>query len=226
MKGVKFYCCVKAKMLKYDADGNIVDQASPTFRSTTQTVLTHDGLDTLIDAAYFKISASVDAFKATGSSWILDEITHLEQTVLKYRPLRGDCGGFKIPESLPMKACILNVVGRPADSTDCFVWSVVAGLYSEPSVIGEKHWTEYSRHRHQLRFEQKHRTGDHVSLADVEPFEQENDLSIHVFGWEDQLLFPLYCTYQNTLILPEVDMSISCSCKATLWTKHSLRKVQ
>ena len=117
----------------------------------------HDGLDALIDAAYFKISASVAAFEATGSSWILNEITHLEQPVLKYRPLRGDCAGSKIPESLTMKACILYVVGRPAASTDCFIWSVVAGLNSEPSVIGEKNWTEHSRHRHQLRFEQKHR---------------------------------------------------------------------
>lgn len=192
MRGVKFYCCIKAKMLKYDPEGNIRDQAMPTFRSTAQTILTADGLDDLIDSAYFKISASLDAFKATGSNWVLDEIIQLEQTVLKYRPLRGACAGFQVPEFLKQKACILNVVGRPADSTDCFLWSVIAGLYSDSNVIGEKHWAEYSHHRHELRFEPKHRTGDHVSIADVGPFEENNGISIHVFGWEDQVLFPLH----------------------------------
>lgn len=192
MKGVKFYCCVKARMMKYDPEGNIRDQASPTFRSVAAIVLTRDGLGDLIDTAYFKISASLDAFKRSGSGWVLDEIFHLEQTILKYRPLRGACAGFKLPEILSRKACLLNVVGRPADSADCFLWCVIAGLHSTPDVIGERHWTEFSQYRNEIRFEPQSRSCDHVSVAEVEPFEVSNMVSVHVFGWEDDTIFPLH----------------------------------
>ena len=53
-----------------------------------------DELNAFIDATYFKTSASLDSFKAKGSGWVLDEIIHLEQIILKYRPLRGECSGF------------------------------------------------------------------------------------------------------------------------------------
>lgn len=227
MRGVKFYCCLYVKMVKYDADGNIKDRGTPTFRSKAQVVLppaqnSHsregvlnippDELNAFIDAAYFKISASLDAFKAKGSGWVLDEIIHLEQIILKYRPLRGECSGFKIPECLSRKRCLLNVIGRPANSTDCFLWSVLAGLHTTSDVVGEIHWTEFSQHRNQIRFEPKARALDHVSVEEIEPLEESNDMSIHVFGWENDVLFPLFIS--KRVNLTGVAMLISCCCRA------------
>ena len=42
MRTVKWYACVTVKMSKYTPDGEVKDQARPTFRSVSQIVLSHD----------------------------------------------------------------------------------------------------------------------------------------------------------------------------------------
>ena len=214
LKNVKWYACVKAKLTKYEPDGNVKDSAMPTFRFLTFTVLTVKSLEDQIDAAFFKISASLDSFKATGSGWVLDEILVLEQTILKYQPLGGSCGSAKLPESLLGKRAPLNIIGRPSDSSDCFLWSVIAGLFSTEDTVGEKHWTDYAQYRNQLRFEKSDPDRPVMPLCDIECFEKMNDLSVHVFGYEDDTVFPLYITknFKNgkhvdlLLLMPQYDI--------------------
>ncbi len=103
-------------------------------------------IGTQIDEAYFKMANSLDAFRASGSGWIVRTIEFLELTILKYNPLRGSCSEYRLPEPFARKRCLLNVTG-PADvDGHCFKYAVLAGLHSSEDDVGDKHWTNY----HQL----------------------------------------------------------------------------
>ncbi|MES9972279.1 MAG: hypothetical protein ABW092_19780 [Candidatus Thiodiazotropha sp.] len=103
LRGVKWYVVVNVKMTKYSPDGDVKDQASPSFRSVSQTVLRIEEIPNQLDAAYFKVCDSLERFKREGSRWRLDDILLLEQTVLKYNPFRGSCSDYVLPERLKRK---------------------------------------------------------------------------------------------------------------------------
>ena len=191
LRGVKWYVVVNVKMTKYSPDGDVKDQASTSFRSVSQTVLRIDEIPNQLDAAYFKVCDSLESFKSEGSGWRLDDILLLEQTVLKYNPLRGSCSDYVLPECLKRKACLLSVVGAPGNSMECFRWSVLAGLYAPPTITGEIHWSDLSQHRNSLNFHGIENTGKRMPLTQVSDFEKQNDVSINILGYVSEP-FPLY----------------------------------
>ena len=191
MRAVKWYVCVTVKMTKYTPDGDVRDQAKPTFRSVSQTVLSRDVIFDQLDAAYFKVCDNLEKFKADGSGWRLDDILFLEQTILKYNPLRGSCSDYEMPERLRKKAYLLSVVGTPTNSTDFFRWAVLAGLNVPSHITGEVHWTELSQHRNTLNFDGIENRGKRMQLAQINDFEKNNNVSVNIIGYVNEP-FPLH----------------------------------
>ncbi|MFI0416583.1 MAG: hypothetical protein ACH255_20895 [Candidatus Thiodiazotropha sp.] len=178
-------------MTKYTPDGEVKDQAKPTFRSVSQIVLSHDDIPGQLDAAYFKVCDNLEKFKADGSGWRLDDILILEQTIIKFNPLRGSCSDYTMPERLARRACLINVVGTPANSMDCFRWAVLAGLHLPPHITGEIHWTELSQYSSTLSFEGIENRGKRMPLTGIKDFEKKNNVSINVLGYFNEP-FPLH----------------------------------
>ena len=178
-------------MTKYTPDGDVRDQAKPTFRSVSQTVLSRDVIFDQLDAAYFEVCDNLEKFKADGSGWRLDDILFLEQTILKYNPLRGSCSDYEMPERLRRKACLLSVVGTPTNSTDCFRWAVLAGLNMPSHIMGKVHWTELSQHRNTLNFDGIENRGKRMQLAQINDFEKNNNVSVNIIGYVNEP-FPLH----------------------------------
>ena len=145
--------CVKANMTKYSPSGEVKDKSSPIFRSVTQVLLKGTPIQDQLDSAYFKISDSLEKFKRDGSGWRLDDIQFMEQTIIKYNPIRGSCSSFEMPSLLKRKRCLLSVVWFPSDSLECFKYSVLAGLNVPSTVIGEINWTDLRQYSNALTFE-------------------------------------------------------------------------
>ena len=120
LRQVKWYTTVKIEMEKFNSDGEIVDQASPLFRSFRKQVLVPEVIDNQIDEAYFKMLNSFDTFRADGSGWHIKKVLHMEQTITKFRPLGGSFMLYKLPETLLRKRCLLNVTGPPELDGYCF----------------------------------------------------------------------------------------------------------
>ena len=199
-RGAKWHMCITVNMTKYGPDGEIKDHAKPSFRSVTQTVLACEDIPAQIDAAYFKCCNSLEVFKADGSGWRLDEIVLVEQTVLKYNPLRGSCSVYSLPEHLKRKACLLSVIGIPGNSQECFKWAVLAGMKAPRDLTGEIHFSELSEHRHSLSFDGIEDRGKRMPISQIPDFERRNKISINIIGYENEA-FPLYISKnldQNT----------------------------
>ena len=179
-RGAKWFLCVKVKMLKYGADGELKDQAEPSFRSITNSVLRHEEIHNQMDAAYFKICNSLEAFKADGSGWALEEILFVDQTVISWNPLKGSCSLYELPETLKRKVCLLSVVGIPGNSHECFRFAVLCGLFAPNELTGEIHYSQLSQYRNRLSFEGIEDDGKRMLLSRISDFEKLNGISVNV----------------------------------------------
>ena len=110
---------------------------------------------------------SLEKFKADGSGCRLDDILILEQTIIKFNPLRGSYSDYTMLERLARRACLINVVGTPAYSMDCFCWAVLAGLHLPPHITGEIHWAELSQYSNTLSFEGIENRGKKYHLREL-----------------------------------------------------------
>ena len=178
-------------------DGEVKDQARLTFRSVSQIVLSHDDIPGQLDA-YFKVCDNLQKLKADGAGWRLDDILILEQTIIKFNPLRGSCSDYTMPERLARRACLINVVGSPANSMDCFRWAVLAGLHLPPHHGCEIHWTELSQYSNTLSFEGIEDRGKRMPLTGINDFEKKNNVSINVLGYLNEP-FPLHISKNKDL---------------------------
>ncbi|MES9884135.1 MAG: C2H2-type zinc finger protein [Sedimenticola sp.] len=196
LRSVKWYVAVKIHLVKLDGAGDVVDEARPFFRSSAAPVLHSTLIGEQIDAAYFKMANSLDSFRAEGSSWIVRDIEFMEQTILKYNPLRGSCSDYRIPEILQRKRCILNVTGTDDVDGQCFEFAVLAGLYSRD--VGSKQCTEFYQYRNTLTFEGIKDGARHMPVTEIAHFEETNSISINVFGYENGETFPIHVTSRHT----------------------------
>ncbi|MCG7879455.1 MAG: hypothetical protein N0E59_11205 [Candidatus Thiodiazotropha taylori] len=196
-------------MARYNSDGELVDQGTPVFRSYTRQVLVPDVIDAQIDEAFFKMLNSLDAFRAEGSSWHIRKIIEMQQTLAKFRPLGGSCTHYQPPNHLVRKRCLLNVTGPPELNGHCFKYAVLGGLYTETDVTGQLPWSDLHQHSHRLKFEGLEGCGRYMPVTKIGEFEQNNGLSINVYGYEDAEVFPIHVTknfkrerHVNLLLLP------------------------
>ncbi|XP_053374127.1 uncharacterized protein LOC128546803 [Mercenaria mercenaria] len=152
---------------------------------------------------------SFDAFRETGSNWRLKSVEFMEQTIIKYRPLRGSCFSYVIPETLLRKNCLLNVTGPPALDGECFRYSVLAALHTDPDLVGTIPWSDLHQHKNTLSFEGIGGSGRHMPVASFQAFEEKNKISINLYGF-DEKIFPIYISsnherhrHVDLLLLPE-----------------------
>ncbi|MEW8548262.1 MAG: C2H2-type zinc finger protein [Candidatus Thiodiazotropha sp.] len=210
---LKWYVVLKVDMVRYNSEGELVDQGTPAFRSFTRQVLDSNVIDAQIDEAFFKMLNSLDTFRADGSGWMIRKVLHMEQTIAKYSPLGGSCFNYDIPESLLRKRCLLNVTGPPELDGHCFRYAVLAGLYTDEHVTGKLPWSDLHQHREVLKFDGVASSGRYMPISSISEFEKNNELSINVYGYENDEVFPVYVTklfrrqrHVNLLLLcPQTD---------------------
>ena len=189
---LKWYVVVKIEMVRFNADGEVVDQGTPVFRSFTRQVLDPNVIDDQINEAYFKMLNSLDAFRQDGSGWNIKTVLYMEQTIAKYSPLRGSCTLYNLPEPLQRKRCLLNVTGPPELDGYCFKYAVLAGLYTGEGVIGQLPWSDLHQYRDVLKFDGVAGSGRYMPITSVGEFEKNNALSINIYGYEEGEVFPVY----------------------------------
>ena len=193
---LKWYVVLKIDMVRLNSDGDIVDQGSPNFRSFTKQVLDPSAIDSQIDDAFFKMLNSLDMFRAEGSGWMIQKVIHMEQSIAKYSPLSGSCYNYQIPGPLLRKRCLLNVTGPPDLDGHCFKYAMLAGLYTGEDTTGEIPWSDLHEFRNVLTFDGVASSGRYMPITSIAEFEKNNGLSVNVYGYEEEEVFPVYVTNQ------------------------------
>ncbi len=121
--------------------------------------------------------SQIDTFVQRGSGWVLDEIKSLDLHVTGYRPVTGS-SYIPLPDRLKGKQAIINIQN---DDDRCFMWSVLAAKH--PTMRDRERVANYQFHADELDF-----TGISfpVAVQDIPKFEAQNNLSINVYGFEDE----------------------------------------
>lgn len=119
-----------------------------------------------------------DDFQEEGSGWTLLEIVHLAFGINKYEPLRGGISTFTdLPDFIKNKKAVLNIKN---DDQYCFLWSIVAALH--PANGNKNRTSAYPHFSTVLKFDD---IDFPMKLKDINKFEKMNNLSINVYGLEN-----------------------------------------
>ncbi|XP_045187034.2 uncharacterized protein LOC123544936 [Mercenaria mercenaria] len=191
LRTLKWYVAVKVKMERVNVEGAVVDEATPVFRSVTKPILSEESISEQINDAYLKMMKHFDSFRESGSGWRLKSVENMEQTLVTYRPLRGSCYNYVIPDTLLRKNCLLNVTGPPALDGDCFRYSLLAALHTDEELVGNIPWADLHQYRDTISFEGIEGSGKHMPITDIEAFENKNNISINLYGYEEYV-FPIH----------------------------------
>ncbi|KAK3742158.1 hypothetical protein QZH41_020479, partial [Actinostola sp. cb2023] len=153
------------------------------FTTVNETELVKD-----YNQAVEKVKTTFLEYQREGSGWQLDKVLHLDLGVIAYKPVEG-ASYLPLPKKIKNKKAVLNVQN---DELKCFLWSVLAAKHPI-------HWRDHPhRVNHYKPYESElNMVGiDYpVKIDQVKKFERENPtISVSVFGFEEQELFPLYIT--------------------------------
>jgi hypothetical protein len=139
------------------------------------------------------VNSSLESYCSSESGWVLDEVLLLELFILKYNPLGGNCGDLELPQELLRTRALINVTGRPANSKTCFLYAVIAAIHHKSDEhTGSVHWSEFEDKRQMYRFPESMDQNETVTVTKIPDFEIENEISVNVFAYENDTVFPLF----------------------------------
>ena len=129
--------------------------------------------------------ASLEEFQERDSGWALSRILNLTINVNKFNPLHAGCY-VTLPRKIMLKKAVVNVKSK---DNACFAWSVVAALHPVERNTGLE--SSYPHYTTVLKFDD---IKFPVILKDIGKFERLNDVSVNVYGIEEDKIFPLRLT--------------------------------
>lgn len=129
--------------------------------------------DELVNELKIKLSH----FQERDSGWSLQSTNYMEIDINQYTPYSGS-SYIATPKLLALKNAMINVKNT---DNECFRWAVLSALY--PPKKDPQRVQKYRTLNTDLNF-----TGIEypVKLNDVSLFERLNNISINVYGWEDE----------------------------------------
>ena len=186
---LKFSLCLQSKLERTPIEGP--DKIVSSFiTSPTQQLLQPFQIDALVSECFKKIMEAFVKSEKEGSGWILLHCQKLRLRIARYKPLKG--GSYiQLPKALSVKKACLNIKN---EDEKCFIWSVLAGLHP---VSWKDHNNRVSNY---IPFEDELNMNGillPMEIPDIPKFELMNKISINVFGYESQKIFPLYITSQR-----------------------------
>jgi hypothetical protein len=184
--GCKWYMVLKVRLGKDVPTEQELELVEPYFRSTCSISFLPDTLQQQIIQGFQKILTSFEIYLKEGSGWFMQEVLYLEVRVAKYNPLAGSGRFFQLPSELKHKP--LALVEFDCQEQDCFLYCILAALHPH---LATKMNPPKSPFKSLL--ETLNARGIHLpmTLNQINKFEVQNKLSINVFGYENEVIFPL-----------------------------------
>ncbi|MES9885136.1 MAG: C2H2-type zinc finger protein [Sedimenticola sp.] len=188
LNSIKWYMTVHTQLLRESEEG-IQETVDTFFRSNTKILLLpdDDNADHMLNEAYQKQFKSFDEFLRRGSGWKLKNVTKMEINTVKYSPFRGS-SYFEMPRNIRKCKGVVNIKNK---DTKCCIWSVLAALH--PARHNPQRVNNYKRYETNINM-----TGINLPVSACDKtfrkFENQNNISINVFGFEKGVAFPIYMT--------------------------------
>jgi hypothetical protein len=185
-RGVKWYVSI-CPLFTRESEGELIE-ATPCFRSCTQTLLQKFDFNTQFNKGFETIAKAVSNFQRQGSNWNFDKILSMELNIAKYVPLKAS-SYIPLPKDIAEKKAVVNIQNS---DQKCFLWSILAQIH--PQERFRQRVVRYKRYENELNMSGIEYP---VKLSKLDLFESQNpDISVNVFGFEDEF-FPLRITKLN-----------------------------
>ena len=168
-------------------DAHEVSTTSPYFRSRTYITISGEGLNEHdLNEALQKMFESLEKFMGEGSGWYVKKVLKLEIQTIVYKPLRGSAY-LPLPWTLSKSGRLLNINNR---DDKCFLYCLLASLHpvaTEPELV--EHYYQFSNEVNMSGITYP------VNLSQIKKVENQNEsISINVFGYENKTIIPLRIT--------------------------------
>lgn len=121
-----------------------------------------------------------EEFIMKGSDWIFSKVIYVELCYVVYSPLKD---GTYIREPTELRNSKSLVNGRNRDQK-CFLYSVLAKLY--PAKRNPSRVSHYYAFLNKVNMQGIHYP---VHITQISKFENQNNISVNVFGYEDKEIF-------------------------------------
>ncbi|KMQ81582.1 hypothetical protein RF55_25884, partial [Lasius niger] len=131
------------------------------------------------------VLTSFEEFQGKGSGWVIEAIQYMEVMTAAYKPLAAS-SYIPLPELLFNKKAIINIQNK---DHKCLIWSVLAALH--PVEKNAERVTKYQAYENELNTDG---LSFPTPLQQIGKFERMNNLSINVYGWENDEILPLRIT--------------------------------
>ena len=141
----------------------------------------------------------VEIYEHNGSGWVFSHFASLQLTLWHLDPLRASIF-VPLPEWIRDEKATTNIIGT---GVDCFKWVVLAGMHPT-TADNPNRMVNYVEHACGYDFSSLCFL---VSLSSIAPFAAKNNLSINVYGVEDEkkVIFPL-CVTDSVVPSRHVDL--------------------
>eukprot|EP01050_Picozoa_sp_SAG11_P022849 SAG11_NODE_4423_length_1900_cov_59.536369_1_plen_390_part_01 len=174
-KGIKFHFDVNCLMVKY-LDGDVLTQDSRWVNSRMQQANNIDELDAKVRSSIDLIKTKIPELEArNGSFWKFKKVLSIDLHVGRHKPLKGS-SYVPLPKALTLKKAVINIKN---DDNECFKWAILSALYT-PNKDAQRvsHYKRMDKEvEHGLKF-----TQFPMPITDIKKFENNNDISINVYG--------------------------------------------
>jgi hypothetical protein len=186
-RNIKWYPVLHVIMRKTDKDGNEIT-SDPYFRTPVRIILHESDIEQEVDSALEQLMVLIETYLKEGSGWIVDEVVVMDVCTALYEPL-APASFIALPPKLQKTRGIVNIQNQ---DDRCFMWSALAHLYPQPN--NPHRVNHYVPHQHALNMEG---ISFPVKIKDITKFENQNRITVNVFGYDESVVFPLRITEQR-----------------------------
>ena len=184
---IKFQLLLNVSLNKFSFESRQDINIHPWFATAMHIIYSRASINNEVDKALSRILSQFDSFIERGSGWVLRDIVQIKLKILNFKSFSGGCKKHQLPEQLRRKRCCASIASDKEE--ECFLAAVALGLsptQRNPSRLTCQMKTIIASLPSQLlKFP--------VKLKDVKIFERNSDISVNIYGWENNV-FPYYIT--------------------------------
>ncbi|XP_030762881.1 uncharacterized protein LOC115887564 [Sitophilus oryzae] len=174
---LKKHTCIKVniELFGYYYNPSNDNHDVKSFNTPFKVICNSSATKDLVEEFLTIIDNKADEFAEKDSGWILLNLLFLEININKFNPLRAS-SFIELPPEITQRQAVVNI--RNNDDY-CFAWSVVAALHPPTGVdFQTSSYPHYSTVLNTTGIDFP------ISLKDIKNFENQNNISINVYGLE------------------------------------------
>ncbi|KAJ8672005.1 hypothetical protein QAD02_003264 [Eretmocerus hayati] len=136
-------------------------------------------------------NAEIEDFQEKDSGWSFGSIMNLQINNNRFKPMRSGGSYIPLPQFIQTKHSCINIMNN---DDQCFKWAILAALHPVPRNNHPNWINHYIQYQEELNMEG---ISYPVKIHQMRDFENQNEISVNVFGLERNDIIPLYKTMEE-----------------------------